>query len=140
MISEREEGEECSDTDTEKAKSEAPENDKLEGADATGSLLNAGGSGMLDMFSSSLMNIGEMVSSAEKLAALSKKSDEPKPTYKRMGEPPEPVPEPILPQSCYITMSKNVLIEKLIAKYYLTWHPLPKLFGELLVFKKKKAD
>ena len=92
------------------------------------------------MFSSSLAGLGEMVSSADKLAALSKKSDEPKPAYKRMGEPPEPVPEPILPLSCYITMSKNVLIEKLLAKYYLTWHPLPKLFGELLVFKKKKAD
>ena len=147
MISEREEGEECSDSGTEKAKSEAPDDllkSRLEdGTDtniASFGLGQTGGSGLLDMFSQSLMNAGEIASSAEKLAALSKKSEEPKPKYKKLGEPPDPVPLPILPQRCYINMSKNVLIEKLLAKYYLTWHPLPKLFGELLVFKKVKAD
>ena len=86
------------------------------------------------------MNTNDMNSSAERLAALSKKSDEPRSKFKRLGEPHEPVPEPVLPPSCYLTMSKNVLIEKLLAKYYMTWHPFPKLFGELLVFKPKSVD
>ena len=92
------------------------------------------------MFSKSLMNANDMNSSAERLAAITKKSDEPRLKFKRLGEPPEPVPEPVLPQSCYLTMSKNVLIEELLHKYYLIWHPFPKLFGELLVFKPKSAD
>ena len=152
MISEREEGEECSDAGTEKVEDQQTvnenENDAENGtltticsnAPGAARLGNAGGSGLLDMFSQSLMNTNDMNSSAERLAALSKISDEPRSKFKRLGEPPEPVPEPVLPASCYLTMSKNVLIEELLAKYYMTWHPFPKLFGELLVFKPRSVD
>lgn len=37
-------------------------------------------------------------------------------------------------------MMKKALIEKLDAKYFLASHPYPKLEGEMVIFKPKKAD
>ena len=97
---------------------------------------------MLDMFSQSLLAAGDATSSAERIAAAMKSDQEskPKPKYKKLGAPPEPVPQPVLPLSCYIKLNKQIRIEKMLGKYYLSWHPFPKLFGELLIFKTQKAD
>lgn len=45
-----------------------------------------------------------------------------------------------LPESCYLSMMKKVSIDKMEAKYFLTSHPYPKLEGEMIIFKPKKAD
>ena len=45
-----------------------------------------------------------------------------------------------LPDSCYLSMMKKVLIEKLTAKFFLAVHPFPRIEGEMLIFKPKKED
>ena len=45
-----------------------------------------------------------------------------------------------IPESCYVSMMKKVLIEKMAAKYFLASHPFPKIEGEMIVFKPKKND
>lgn len=131
-ISEREEGEE-EDPD---ADPDAANKNKIAGVEVGSNAM-----GMLgDPFSQQLLAAGDSVASAERLKNASRGGARPKPKYKNRDEPPEPVPLPVLPQNCYITISKKVLIEKMLAKYYLTWHPFPKIYGELLVFKTKKAD
>lgn len=35
---------------------------------------------------------------------------------------------------------KKVLIDKMAAKYFLASHPYPKIEGEMIIFKPKKAD
>ena len=37
-------------------------------------------------------------------------------------------------------MMKKVLIEKMEGKYFLASHPFPKILGEMIIFKPKKAD
>lgn len=45
-----------------------------------------------------------------------------------------------IPPSCYLTMMKKVLIDKLPAKYFLASHPFPRIPGEMMVFRPKKQD
>lgn len=45
-----------------------------------------------------------------------------------------------IPESCYISMMKKVLIEKMEAKYFLASHPFPKIEGEMIICKPKKND
>lgn len=45
-----------------------------------------------------------------------------------------------IPQSCYVSMMKKVLIEKMQAKWFLASHPYPRIEGEMIVFKPKKED
>ena len=45
-----------------------------------------------------------------------------------------------IPETCYLSMVKKLLIEKLSDKFFLASHPFPKLEGEMIIFKPKKAD
>ena len=46
-----------------------------------------------------------------------------------------------IPESCYVSMMKKVLVEKFEeTKYFLASHPYPKIEGEMLIFKPKKTD
>ena len=37
-------------------------------------------------------------------------------------------------------LMKKVLVEKMEQKYFLASHPFPKIYGELIIFRPKKAD
>lgn len=43
-----------------------------------------------------------------------------------------------IPPSCFVTMMKKALIEKMREKFFLSSHPYPKLDGELIVFRPRK--
>ena len=46
-----------------------------------------------------------------------------------------------IPEKCYVSMMKKVLVEKFDeTKYFLASHPYPKIEGEMVIFKPKKAD
>ena len=45
-----------------------------------------------------------------------------------------------LPESCFVTMVKRLLIDKLPGKYFVASHPFPKIEGELLIIRPKKED
>ena len=45
-----------------------------------------------------------------------------------------------LPDAAFLSMKREVLIEKMLDKYYLATNPFPKIMGELIIFKPKKAD
>jgi hypothetical protein len=45
-----------------------------------------------------------------------------------------------IPPSCFVTMIKKVLIEKMDGKWFLASHPYPKIEGEMIIFKPKKGD
>ena len=40
-----------------------------------------------------------------------------------------------IPESCYLSMMKKILIEKLEAKFLLAVHPFPRIEGEMIIFK-----
>lgn len=82
----------------------------------------------------------DSVSSAERLQALVSKPKEPKSRWKQDEEDAQPQPQPVLPYSCYLEITKKVRIEKMLDRYFLLWHPFPKIFGELLVLKVRKFD
>ena len=45
-----------------------------------------------------------------------------------------------IPEECHITMIKKVKIEKLEDKFNLLAHPLPKISGEMIIFRPIKED
>jgi len=45
-----------------------------------------------------------------------------------------------LPESCFLTLIKRLLIDKLPGKYFVSSHPFPKIEGELLIIRPKKDD
>lgn len=45
-----------------------------------------------------------------------------------------------IPPTCMVSMMKKVLIEKMTGKFFLASHPVPKIEGEMIIFKPKKSD
>ena len=45
-----------------------------------------------------------------------------------------------LPTSCFITLMKRILIDKLPGKYFIASHPYPRIEGQLFVLQPKKED
>jgi len=45
-----------------------------------------------------------------------------------------------IPESCYLTMMKKILIEKLESKFFLAVNPFPRIEGEMIIFKPEKDD
>ena len=45
-----------------------------------------------------------------------------------------------IPESCYLTMMKKILIEKLESKFFLAVHPYPRIEGEMIIIKPQKED
>ena len=45
-----------------------------------------------------------------------------------------------IPESCYLTMMKKILIEKLENKFFLAVNPFPRIEGEMIIFKPQKED
>jgi len=45
-----------------------------------------------------------------------------------------------IPESCYLSFMKRILIEKLESKFFLAVHPFPRLEGEMIIFKPQKED
>lgn len=40
-----------------------------------------------------------------------------------------------IPESCFLTMMKKILIEKLQDKFFLAVNPFPRVEGEMIIFK-----